>query len=133
MVTRGSGERIGIAIIMDGKEAWRDNVLVERLWRTIKYEDVDLRAYASVCEARASLGSVGNPRGMESAMLLAYTLVVQSGSHDGGVFLGVVRRENGLDPEQRDFAQLQFRWPVLVEFFGFVRNDVGDATQAGLR
>jgi len=41
---------------MDGKGAWRDNVFVERLWRTIKYEEVCLRAYASVPEARASLG-----------------------------------------------------------------------------
>ncbi len=41
---------------MDGKGAWRDNVFVERLWRTIKYEEVYLRAYASVSEARASLG-----------------------------------------------------------------------------
>ena len=54
---------------MDGKEAWRDNVFVERLWRTIKYEDVDLRAYASVCEARASLGSAGKTRAMESATI----------------------------------------------------------------
>ena len=45
-----------IAISMDGKGAWRDNVFVERLWRTIKYEEVYLRAYASVSEARASLG-----------------------------------------------------------------------------
>jgi putative transposase len=45
-----------IAISMDGKGAWRDNVYVERLWRTIKYEEVYLRAYASVPEARASLG-----------------------------------------------------------------------------
>jgi putative transposase len=45
-----------IAISMDGKGAWRDNVFVERLWRTIKYEEVYLRAYASVPEARASLG-----------------------------------------------------------------------------
>jgi putative transposase len=41
---------------MDGKGAWRDNVFVERLWRTIKYEEVYLRDYASVSEARASLG-----------------------------------------------------------------------------
>jgi hypothetical protein len=41
---------------MNGKGAWRDNVFVERLWRTIKYEEVYLRAYASVSEARASLG-----------------------------------------------------------------------------
>ena len=46
----------GIAISMDGKGAWRDNVFVERLWRSIKYEEVYLRAYASVSEARASIG-----------------------------------------------------------------------------
>ena len=45
-----------IKISMDGKGAWRDNVFVERLWRTIKYEEVYLRAYASVAEARASIG-----------------------------------------------------------------------------
>ena len=45
-----------IKISMDGKGAWRNNVFVERLWRTIKYEEVCLRAYASVPEARASLG-----------------------------------------------------------------------------
>ena len=44
-----------IKISMDGKGAWRDNVFVERLWRTIKYEEVYLRAYASVPEARASI------------------------------------------------------------------------------
>jgi putative transposase len=46
----------GIAISMDGKGAWRDNVFVERLWRSIKYEEVYLKAYDSVSEARASLG-----------------------------------------------------------------------------
>ena len=45
-----------ITISMDGKGAWRDNVFVERLWRTVKYEEVYLRAYASVSEARASIG-----------------------------------------------------------------------------
>lgn len=40
---------------MDGRGAWRDNVFVERLWRTIKYEEVYLRAYASVPEARAAI------------------------------------------------------------------------------
>ncbi len=42
--------------VIDGKGAWRDNVFVERLWRTIKYEEVYLHAYASVSEARASIG-----------------------------------------------------------------------------
>ena len=46
----------GIAISMDGKGAWRDNVFVERLWRTIKYEEVYLRAYDTVNDARGSLG-----------------------------------------------------------------------------
>jgi putative transposase len=45
----------GIAISMDGKGCWRDNVFVERLWRTIKYEEVYLRAYDSVSRARDSL------------------------------------------------------------------------------
>jgi putative transposase len=44
-----------IAISMDGKGAWRDNVFVERLWRTVKYEEVYLHAYASVPEARAAM------------------------------------------------------------------------------
>ena len=46
----------GIAISMDGRGSWRDNVFVERLWRSVKYEEVYLRAYDSVGEARASLG-----------------------------------------------------------------------------
>jgi putative transposase len=45
-----------IKISMDGKGAWRDNVFVERLWRTIKHEEIDLRAYAIVSEARAGIG-----------------------------------------------------------------------------
>ena len=45
-----------IAISMDGKGAWRDNVFVERLWKSVKYEEVYLRAYDTVGEARASLG-----------------------------------------------------------------------------
>jgi putative transposase len=44
-----------IAISMDGKGAWRDNVFVERFWRSVKYEEVYLRAYDDVPEARASL------------------------------------------------------------------------------
>ncbi|WP_181964908.1 IS3-like element ISKpn11 family transposase, partial [Klebsiella pneumoniae] len=45
-----------IAISMDGKGAWRDNVFVERLWRSIKYEEVYLHAYKTVSEARAGIG-----------------------------------------------------------------------------
>ena len=45
-----------IKISMDGKGAWRDNVFVERLWRSVKYEEVYLHAYESVSDARQSLG-----------------------------------------------------------------------------
>jgi putative transposase len=45
-----------IAISMDGRGSWRDNVFVERLWRSIKYEEVYLGAYDTVSEARASIG-----------------------------------------------------------------------------
>jgi hypothetical protein len=44
-----------IEISMDGKGCWRDNVFVERLWRSVKYEEVYLRAYESVSHARESL------------------------------------------------------------------------------
>ena len=46
----------GIAVSMDGKGAWWDNVFVERLWRSVKYEEVYLRAYEGVSDARASIG-----------------------------------------------------------------------------
>ena len=45
----------GIDISMDGKGTWRDNVFVERLWRSVKYEEVYLNAYESLPEARQSL------------------------------------------------------------------------------
>ena len=45
-----------IKISMDGKGAWRDNVFVERLWRSIKYEEIYLHAYASVKDARVAIG-----------------------------------------------------------------------------
>ena len=48
--------KAGIAISMDAKGAWRDNVFVERLWRSVKYEEVYLKAYDTVSDARASIG-----------------------------------------------------------------------------
>jgi putative transposase len=45
-----------IAISMDGKGAWRDNVFVERIWKSVKYEEVYLHAYESVAVARAAIG-----------------------------------------------------------------------------
>ena len=48
-------KRRNIAISMDGKGCWRDNVFIERFWKTLKYEEVYLRAYDTVSEARASI------------------------------------------------------------------------------
>lgn len=45
----------GIRISMDGKGAWRDNVFIERLWRTVKYEEVYLHAYESIAQATQRL------------------------------------------------------------------------------
>ena len=46
----------GVQISMDGKGAWRYNVVVERFWRSIKYEEVYIHAYTKVPEARAAIG-----------------------------------------------------------------------------
>ncbi len=50
----------GIRLSMDGKGSWRDNVFVERVWRSIKYEEVYLKAYESVSHARRSIGEYIN-------------------------------------------------------------------------
>ena len=47
----------GIRISMDGRGRWLDNVFIERLWKTVKYEEVYLRAYESVSDAKASLAT----------------------------------------------------------------------------
>jgi putative transposase len=41
---------------MDGRGAWQDNVFIERLWRSVKYEEIYLRAYETVAEARRLIG-----------------------------------------------------------------------------
>jgi len=49
-------QRNKLSFSMDGKGAWCDNVFVERLWRSVKYEEVYQKAYQSVSEARDSIG-----------------------------------------------------------------------------
>ncbi len=44
-----------IAISMDGKGRWKDNIFIERLWRSVKYEDIYLKAYGSMTEVRRGL------------------------------------------------------------------------------
>jgi putative transposase len=53
----GTLKRHGIMISMDGKGRCMDNIFVERLWRSLKYEEVYLNAYASVAEAKAGIGA----------------------------------------------------------------------------
>jgi putative transposase len=50
-------EKAGVAISMDGRGRFMDNIFIERLWRSIKYEEVHLKAYADGHEARAGIGS----------------------------------------------------------------------------
>lgn len=45
----------GIRISMDGKGCWRDNVFVDRLWRSVKYEEVYLHAYDTVSDSKVGL------------------------------------------------------------------------------
>jgi putative transposase len=45
----------GVKLSMDGRAAWRDNVFVELIWRTVKYERVYLRAYETVSEAKEDM------------------------------------------------------------------------------
>lgn len=47
----------GVAVSMDGRGAWTDNVFIERLWRSVKYDEVYLKAYESIAEAKRGIGS----------------------------------------------------------------------------
>lgn len=49
-------EELGTQLSMDGKGCWRDNIMIERFWRSLKHEEVYLRAYESGSEARTSIG-----------------------------------------------------------------------------
>jgi putative transposase len=53
----GTLKRHGVMISMDGKGRCMDNIFVERLWRSLKYEEVYLNAYATVAEARTGIGT----------------------------------------------------------------------------
>lgn len=47
----------GIELSMDGKDSWRDNVFIERLWRSVKYQEVYLKAYDPVSHVRRSIAN----------------------------------------------------------------------------
>ena len=82
-------KRSQIAISMDGKGAWRDNVFVERLWRSIKYEEVYLHADKTVSEARAGIGRYLN-------------------------FYNTTRPHSSLDRRTPDQAYVNARTPMMV-------------------
>jgi len=52
----GRLEGMGVAVSMDGKGRWMDNVLIERLWRSVKYEDIYLKGYATIGDLEAGIG-----------------------------------------------------------------------------
>jgi putative transposase len=47
----------GISISMDGKGRWMDNVFIERLWKSVKYEDIYLKGYGSMAEVKKGLAN----------------------------------------------------------------------------
>ena len=49
-------EKHGIALSMDGKGCWRDNVMIERFWRSLKYEEVYLHAYDGTSAVKSGIG-----------------------------------------------------------------------------
>jgi putative transposase len=51
----GLVQQHGIHLSMDGKGSWRDNLFIERLWKSVKYEEVYLHAYDTVAEAHRGL------------------------------------------------------------------------------
>jgi len=74
-------KRHNIQISMDGKGRWIDNVFIERLWRSVKYEEVYLKAYDSVAHAQRSLGSYFtfyNERRRHQSLALCVNLIPDS-------------------------------------------------------
>ena len=55
-VRTGTLQAADIAISMDAQGAWRDNVFIERLWRSLKYECIDLNAFDTVRDAQRQIG-----------------------------------------------------------------------------
>src|SRR5271157_620528 len=53
---RGELERRGVQVSMDGRGRYLDNIFIERLWRSLKYEEVFIKGYGSVAEARQGIG-----------------------------------------------------------------------------
>lgn len=83
----GRLEAAGIAISIDGRGRFMDNIFIERLWRSIKYEEVHLKAYADGREARDGIGSwmtFYNHRRPHQAMNNQFPMARRHGCDRGG-------------------------------------------------
>jgi putative transposase len=87
--------RNGIAISMDGKGAWRDNVFVERVWRSVKYEEVYLRAYDTVPKLA--------PRSVATSTSTTPSVLIRAltGRHQTMLTSGACRRSRQPEPGRR--------------------------------
>lgn len=97
----------GIAISIDRKGAWRDNVFVERLWRSVKYEGVYLRAYETVGEAR----SIGRDLDFYNGRRPRSSLDDRTPDKATSIFLRSARRPN---PGRRS----TYRRGIIVQITG---------------
>lgn len=99
-----------IAISMDDKGAWRDNVFVERLWRSIKYEEVYLHAYSTVSDARAGIGRYLNfyntrrPHSSLDRQTPDQALLQRAGTNNG---CGIIEAETHLAKRPKLFRQTE--------------------------
>jgi hypothetical protein len=118
---------------MNGKSAWRDcrngtrsvNVFVERLWRTIKYEEVYLRVYASVLKARAPIGRLYRLLKRDRASFITWQADARSGvSQNANVNPGasVTGVEIHLAAAQNLFRQMKPLPGSPLEHHRFVRS-----------
>ena len=113
----------GIAISMDGKGAWRDNVFVERLWRSVKYEEIYLRAYDTVAEARESLA------GISASTIAADHIRALTGKHPIRPTSPRFRRSRQPEPGRRSTYPAG---PKLADTIAHSRENLGESAYESL-
>ena len=100
----GTLQAAGIAISMDGRGRFMDNIFIERLWRSIKYEDVHLKAYADGREARACIGAW---------MRLLQSSASAPGDEQQDAHGGVARGHRTRSKRRRELWICRFAWTTL--------------------
>ena len=94
-------QECGVRISMDGKGRYQDNIFVERLWRTVKYEEVYLKACASVLEARRGLEDYFRfYNGLRPHQALGYRTPAEVFHGDQGIVVAGDSNEERCSPEQ---------------------------------